>query len=95
MASVDESTRGGVYEATFDPSGRPVSQRVVEAVAAYRGLEPTALDPLYTSIDPDALDALLADRDGGPDRSVDLSFRYAGLTVTVDADGTIRLSERT
>lgn len=56
---------------------------VIEAVAAVTGRRVTELPPLQNAADADALDALLVD---APE-DVCVSFRYAGVEVTVDADG--------
>ncbi|RKD95781.1 HalOD1 output domain-containing protein [Halopiger aswanensis] len=80
------STDGGFEE--------PVSITVITAVAARRGVEPTALPPLYEWIDPDALDSLFEPtRRGGP-RGGRVSFVYDehdivvafddGLEITID-----------
>ena len=79
--SVDSNT-----ERTRDHSA---SYDIVEEVAAVRGVESHELDPLYTAIDPDALDDLFA----GPSRQGRVAFRYEGCTVAVDSDGRTSISE--
>ncbi|MFD1512439.1 HalOD1 output domain-containing protein [Halomarina rubra] len=64
------------------------STAVVEAVASAEGVPPRTLDPLYDTIDPDALDALVSD--AGPVR---IRFSYEGHTVTVHGDGRLELEE--
>jgi hypothetical protein len=51
----------------------------VDLVADAAGVDAVDLDPLYSSVDPDALDSLL-----GP--GVHVAFRYAGFEVTVHGD---------
>jgi len=65
-----------------------LSTAVVEAVSASTGRPVSDLPPLYDAVDPDALDALFADRaaDGW------VRFRYADHVVEVRADRTIDLS---
>ena len=67
----------------------PVSERVVQQVAARSGTDPMELPRLYDAIDPDALDAVLADLPAG-----EVRFRYAGYTVSVENGGDVRLDER-
>lgn len=70
------------------------SVRVVEAVAAETETDATALPPLAASIDPDAVDALLegdVEDAGTPDSFLELSFVYADCSVTVTADGAVRV----
>jgi hypothetical protein len=60
------------------------SERVVEAVAEASECDVLELPPLYESIDPDALGALVDAMANG-----DISFTYANHRVTVDSDGTV------
>lgn len=67
---------------------------VVEAVAAATDRDPTDLPLLQRTVDPDALDALF-DGEAGPDRSVCLSFTYAGAKVTLGDNGQVTAHPRT
>jgi hypothetical protein len=76
----------GTSEREPEATGKP-STNVVEAVAAAeRVAPPNVPTPLYDSIDPDALDALVASAD-----DVSITFSYLGYVVTVDGDGTVSL----
>lgn len=81
---------------TGDRFGDETSQtslRVVEAVADERGVEPTELEPLYGSIDPDGLDSLFPADDGAGDRpGPQLSFTFAERRVRVSGDGSIAVT---
>jgi len=71
---------------------KTVTETVVSAVAEFTGSKPTSLDPLYGTLDPEALDALFDDgaaNGRAPDR---VSFTYSGCTVVVTADGTVQVS---
>jgi hypothetical protein len=72
---------------------RPVSDAVVEAVAAAAGVDPLELDVmLYEVVDPDALDRLFAgDR---PTRGR-IEFEMADFAVTVDAGRRVVVHPRT
>lgn len=69
--------------------GPAPSVAVVEAIAELAGVDPTDLSAegvvLYDHVDPDALDALVAGRDG----DIDLSFSVAGYAVGVDTDAAV------
>lgn len=65
-----------------------VSMRLVQKVAAYTGTEPMELPPLYDTIDPKSIDACV-----NKIASFDLSFRYAGVPITVESNGVIQLGE--
>lgn len=68
---------------------RPVSERVVEAVAAVEGSSPLELDrPLYDAIDPDALNAIVGTRNGCDV----VEFGYLGYRVSVRSDGETTIS---
>lgn len=63
-----------------------VSERVILAVADEHGVDPVELDPMYWSLDPDALDALFRDR---KTETLQVRFRLWGCEVVVDGDGTV------
>ena len=88
----DRASLDGDHIASFDRSER-VSERVITSLAAVTGTEPTALDPLYDSIDPDALDRLV-DHARDSDGTHEISFFHAGHEITVSSAGTIRIHPR-
>lgn len=59
------------------------SGAVVRAVAAYTGQQPISLEPLYESIDPDALDTVFEPNG----QTASIEFSYAGFRVQVTASG--------
>lgn len=70
---------------TLHERAEPVSGRVVDAIAAATDTDPLVMEPpLYSSIDPDALDRLF--ERGGPER---VMFEYDGHEVVVRGDGTV------
>ena len=73
-------------------SGRDsVCLSVVSAVARAVDTDPSRLEPLATVVDPDALERLVADGDGGGgERAV--SFTMAGCRIVVDAGGDIAVT---
>lgn len=80
------------YYAMHDWSAaEPLSFSVVRAVATRSGKDPAAVQSLHDVVDPDALDALFADRRG---RNGALSFTLDGHDVTVHADGGIVVDAR-
>jgi len=68
-----------------------ITHEIVSRVAARKGVGPSEIEPLYTAIDPDALEAMFDDADGSVLRDGRLSFRYEGFTVRVSDDGTVDL----
>jgi len=83
------------YEVSPDES---ISEGIVRAVAAWQDVAPArssssrgepVLDPLYTVVDPDAIDSIF--RAERTDDDAHLSFYYQDGLVTVSADGSIRI----
>lgn len=70
----------------------PASVAVVEAVSSVSGDDPAELPPLYTAIDPGALDGLFgpAAAGSGLDEG-EITFEYAGYLVTVHGHGSIEI----
>jgi hypothetical protein len=65
-----------------------VPERVVEAVADYTNSDVLDLPPLFDSIDSEALDTVVRSMNDGT-----VSFVYAGLWITVDSQGAVRIEE--
>ena len=76
--------------AQFDWASRAPSMAVIETVAIAFDCEPTAIEPLYESIDLDALDALLQPH-GSPATANDVtvSFVVVDCQVTVHSRGDV------
>ena len=74
----------------------PVSQAVVESVADATSRDVADLAPLVRTVDPDALDGLLAPRPGNKSGPLGLTFEYSGCRVTVERreDGGVTVSVR-
>lgn len=64
----------------------PVSEQVIEAIAAETEMNPMDLPLLYEALDPDALDALIKTLSDG-----EITFQYAEFTVTVQSTGRVHL----
>jgi hypothetical protein len=78
------------FQTRFDPTQRSASLAIAEMIAAIGNTSPLDLTPLSTTIDTDALDALLSTSPTG-DRGCDsISFHYEGFEVTVDSDGRLQ-----
>lgn len=70
--------------AAIDESTESIGQRIVEAVAAETDADPITLDPLYETIDPEALDYVFhTDEESDSERRSRVVFTYAGCEVTV------------
>lgn len=65
--------------------GEAPSEAVVRAVSRLTGTDPLELDPLYHTIDPDALDGVF-ERSPGGDVEADVTLEFNDCTVTVTND---------
>lgn len=88
--SPSEAGPDDVVRAEYDWSSVSPSTAVVETVAVAVDRDPTELDSLYDSLEPDALDALLRqDRSDRPVAKTRVSFTFAGRRVTVHSTGDV------
>lgn len=63
---------------------------IIEALADHTGQELTEMEPLFATIDPDALDSLLTHAaTRGADTSVVVEFQTSGYIFRIDSDGTV------
>jgi hypothetical protein len=100
MISQDEVVPGEGIETATEPGEFDVTQRatvaettsgtVVERVAAEADTTPTALEPLYERVDPDALERFVASLDDAGAGAV--RFSYEGCDVRIDGDGSVEVS---
>lgn len=98
MTGDDGSGETFSYEVTEDES---LSEGVVEAVATEAGVDAVppagpgagrSLAPLYSVVDPDALDSVFCSRDGADGVHGEVTFGYHGYEVTVRSEGRIELT---
>ncbi|WP_226005977.1 HalOD1 output domain-containing protein [Natrinema salinisoli] len=66
------------------------AMKIVQKVSRAKGVDIVDLEPLYDTVDGDALDSLLRTAD----QDVEVTFQYAGYTVTVRGDGQISLGKQ-
>lgn len=69
-----------------------VSDTVISTVATAVGADPLDLEPLYSVVDPDALDSLFRSSMESPAAALELRFSMAGCQVTVHADGEVAVT---
>lgn len=74
---------------TLHGTSKSVSERVIDAIATATDTDPLGMKPpLYSTIDPEALDRLF--ERGGPEQVL---FEYDGHEVAVRGDGTVAVDE--
>ena len=73
----------------------PVSVATVRAIAAVSGEDPTEMEPLYTVIDPEALNVMFAPTRASTVRTAGVvEFDFAGYRVRLIATGEGQLFEQ-
>ena len=80
-----EKTGRSEFEYVFDVDESP-SHGVVRAISAVKGIDPTDVDPLYDSIDPNALDAIFGGTTEARESDIRVSFRVDDLEIEVSED---------
>jgi len=78
----------GVHRAVFDGDEVAPSMAVIGAVSTVAEKDPLDLEPLHSAIDPDALDAFLADTKGG-EGDIPLRFSVEGYSVSLSSHGCV------
>lgn len=72
-----------------------VTEAVIRAVRSVTQPGQTRLEPLYSSVDPDALNALFVSLETGESRCSDgvVAFDYAGKHIQATSEGTIKIKQ--
>ncbi|MFC7177461.1 HalOD1 output domain-containing protein [Halosegnis marinus] len=85
-----EHTDTDAVRTRYDWSETTPSAAVAEVLAVAADRDPTETEPLYDSIDPDALDTLVAGGTGADGREpTTVTFESGGFRVTVTGDGEV------
>ena len=80
------------YVTQYNPAqSRPITEVVIDALAAVSGEDPLDLPPLYEAIDPDALDLIVREPNAAPQRSCFIGFSVGNWGVIVTGSGEIQI----
>ena len=89
-AGMESSGADRTVRAQYEWASTPPPIAVVETVAVALDREATALEPLYESVDPDALDMLLqSDGSSMTPREATVTFTVADRQVTAHGSGEV------
>ena len=91
VEAVEYSQESGTARTQFDQEKTPASMAVIATLADLLGTDPGALDPLYATIDPDGLDALISVRNG-TNSDFHVTFTHEGHSITVHSYGLITIT---
>lgn len=89
---MDSMTGTAANSITTDCQDERLSDTVVRAVAAAKDVDPLDLEPLYTVVDPDALNNLFRPTIGSSPTDLELHFTMADCEVVVHGDGEVVVS---
>lgn len=84
-----------IVTASSSPQTEQPSETIVRLIADHEGVSPVDISPpLYSAVDPDALDSLFggrASKDSEPAGSI--CFYYCGYEIEVESDGEISIAD--
>lgn len=84
------------FRMEYDPEVNAPSHATVQVVAALEDCSPFELKPLFSALDPDALDLFFASTSQRPDHSdATVTFDYHGYEVTLHSYGVIAIRSAT
>lgn len=88
--SFDYDAEESTFRILSDPDDVAPSTAVISALAAISDTDPLEIEPLYTGIDPDALDSLVSKKPATGD--VEIAFHLHGHSVRVKSSGSIEIT---
>ncbi|AQL44152.1 hypothetical protein BV210_16185 [Halorientalis sp. IM1011] len=91
VEAVEHSREFGAVRTQFDQEKTPASMAVIATLADVRDTDPVDLTPLHSTVDPDALDALVRVRNG-TNGDIHVTFTHQGHTITVHSYGVITIT---
>ncbi len=80
------------YVTQYDHTNQqPITEVIIDAVAAVSGTDPLELPPLYEAVDPDALELIVREPNVAPTRSCFVGFTLGTWGVIVTGSGEIQV----
>lgn len=82
-----------ILSASANPADGQASTKVITAVADAKNVDPIDLPPLYSAIDPDALDQLFqSEFPNTASGTTKVQFTFAGCDVVVDSENQVTVT---
>ena len=91
VEAVEHAQESGTVRTQFDQEKTPASMAVVATLADVMDTDPVELDPLHSTVDTDALNALVRVRNG-TNRDIHVTFTHEGHAITVHSYGVITIT---
>ncbi len=92
VEAVEYSQESGTVRTQFDQEKTPASMAVIATLADVMDADPVELDPLHSTVDPDALDALVRVRNG-TDGDTHVTFTHEGHEIAVHSYGVVAITQ--
>lgn len=90
--TVEYDAETETYRTSFDTTTQSVSAAVISTIAAISETPPIELPPLYSVVEPDALEKVVDARATGPTgRDVHVSLSFEGYDVSIASYGIIEV----
>lgn len=87
LDAVEYDPKNGTYHTSYDLDGRySLFYTIIELVEEATGEAQFTMDPLFTIVDPEALESLFQSQD---ERTARVEFEYCNCKVTTRSDGTV------
>jgi hypothetical protein len=91
VEAIEHSQGSRTVRTQFDQEKMPASMAVIATLTDVMGAGPVELDPLHSTVDPDALDALVRAQ-YGTNGDTHVTFTHEGHTITVHSYGVITIT---
>jgi len=91
VEAVEYQQETGSVRTQFDQEKTPASMAVIVTLADVMDTNPVELDPLHSTVDPEALNALVRVRNG-TDGDIQVTFTHKDHTITVDSYGLVTVT---
>lgn len=89
----EHALKTGTVRSQFDYEKTPASMAVIETLAEVLDTDPVELTPLHSTVDPDALDALVRVRNGRVG-DTHITFTHEGQQIDVHSYGVITVQRQ-
>ena len=91
VESVEYHQDSSTVRTQFDQEKTPASMAVIATLADVMDADPVELDPLHSTVDPDALDDLVRVRTG-TDGDIHVTFTHEDHAITVYSYGVVTIT---
>jgi len=91
VEEVEYSLESGTVRTQFDQETTPASMAVIATLAEVMDTDPVELRPLYSTVDPEALDALVQVRDSTTG-DIHITFTHEDHQIRVHSYGVITIT---